>query len=66
MPCQLKETFTCAIRNSKYDESKIKCVRGVSSIADITVQNARGIGLDLCADEITPSDGNCFYHAIVQ
>ena len=38
----------------------------VSSMANIIVQNAREIGLDVSADEITPCDGNCFYHAIVQ
>ena len=61
-----KRQFTRAIRYSNDVECKVKCVSVVSSMADIIVQNARGIGLDVCADEITPGDGNYFYHAIVQ
>ena len=35
-------------------------------MANTIVNNARCIRLNVNADEITPSDGNCFYHAVVQ
>ena len=35
-------------------------------MAEIIVNNARQIGLNVRADTVTPGDGNCFYHAILQ
>ena len=35
-------------------------------MAEIIVTNARQIGLNVHADTVTPGDGNCFYHAILQ
>ena len=35
-------------------------------MANIIVRNALDIGLNVCADSITPRDGNCFYHAVLQ
>ena len=35
-------------------------------MVNIIANNARGIGLNVCANEVTPGDGNCFYHAILQ
>lgn len=35
-------------------------------MANIIVNNARQLGLNVRADNITPGDGNCFYHALLQ
>lgn len=35
-------------------------------MATIIVNNARRIGLQVCSDRVTPGDGNCFYHAVLQ
>ena len=37
-------------------------------MANIIVNNARRIGLNVhhSADNVTPGDGNCFYHALLQ
>ena len=35
-------------------------------MANIIVNNARRIGLNVHADDVTPGDGNCFYHALLQ
>ena len=34
-------------------------------MAEQIVNNARSIGLNVTANEITPGDGNCFYHALI-
>ena len=47
-------------------ESKRNCTNGAKTMAEIIVNNARQIGLNVCADTVTPGDGNCFYHAILQ
>ena len=36
------------------------------NMAQIILQNALNVGLYVELDEITPGDGNCFYHAIIQ
>ena len=46
--------------------NKRRCTKGSTAMADTIVNNARRIGLNVDADEITPGDGNCFYHAVVQ
>ena len=46
--------------------NKRRCAKGSIAMADTIVNNARRIGMDVDADEITPGDGNCFYHAVVQ
>ena len=45
---------------------KRRCTKGVEGMAEIIVNNARQIGLNVHADTATPGDGNCFYHAILQ
>ena len=35
-------------------------------MAEQIVTNARRIGLNVCAGDITPGDGNCFHHALLQ
>ena len=53
-----------AMRES-YFESVIQAER--QAVCDTILAQARSIGLDhLIADQLTVSDGNCFYHAIVQ
>ena len=42
-----------------------KCA-SMESIADTIVDNARRIGLSVCADLHTPGDVNCFYHSVLQ
>ena len=34
--------------------------------ADAILHNARSIGLQVTYDKATPTDGNCFYHAVVE
>lgn len=53
-----------AMRES-YFESVIQAER--QAVCDTILAQARSIGLvHLIADQLTVSDGNCFYHAIVQ
>ena len=35
-------------------------------MANIIVNNARRIGLNVRTDDVTPGDGNCIYHALLQ
>lgn len=53
-----KRTYSC--------RRKQQCVNVPLVMAEQIVNNARQIGLNVVADEITPGDGNCFYHAILQ
>ena len=46
--------------------SKKRCMNGPSAMAEQIVTNVRRIGLNVCAGDITPGDGNCFYHALLQ
>ena len=46
--------------------NKRRCAKGSTAMADTIVNNARRIGWNVDADEITTGDGNCFYHAVVQ
>ena len=34
--------------------------------ADTILHNARSIGLQVTYDKVTPTDGNCFYHAVIE
>ena len=34
--------------------------------ADAILHNARSIGLQVTYDKATPTDGNCFYHAVIE
>ena len=39
---------------------------GSASGADMILANARSVGFnDICYKNITPSDGNCWYHAVL-
>ena len=60
----IKRVFTQSKRVNC--ESKRNCTNGAKTMAEIIVNNARQIGLNVCADTVTPGDGNCFYHAILQ
>ena len=46
--------------------SKKHCTNGPAAMAEQIVINARQIGLNVSAGDITPGDGNCFYHALLQ
>ena len=47
--------------------SNKKCyIKGPKGLATIIVNNARRIGLQVCANDVAPGDGNCFYHAVLQ
>ena len=35
-------------------------------MVNIIVNNARQMGLNVHGDNVTPGDGNCFYHAFLQ
>ena len=56
-----------AKRKRKYASgSKKQCTNGPAAMAEQIVANARRIGLNICAGDITPGDGNCFYRALLQ
>lgn len=64
MPCKAKRK-----RNHtqiKKDSSKRYCTKGPKSMSNIIVNNARRIGLNVRANNVTPGDGNCLYHALLQ
>ena len=50
----------------KKDITKRYCTKGPIAMANIIVNNARRIELNVRADDVTPGDGNCFYHALLQ
>ena len=50
----------------KNNLSKKYCTKGPKSMANIIVNNAKRIGLNVCVDNVTSGDGNCFYHALLQ
>ena len=50
----------------KKDLTKTYCTKGPIAMANIIVNNARRIGLNVRDDNVTPGDGNCFYHALLQ
>ena len=41
-------------------------IKGPKGMTTIIVNNARRIGLQVRSDSVTPGDGNCFYHAVLQ
>ena len=45
----------------KKDLTKTYCTKGPIAMANIIVNNARRIGLNVRADDVTPGDGSCFY-----
>ena len=56
-----------AKRKRKYASgSKKRCTNGPAAMAEQIVTHARQIGLNVCAGDITPGDGNCFYYALLQ
>ena len=65
MPVKSRKSFQ---QNKRVNcESKRNCTNGaLKTMAEIIVNNARQIGLNVCADTVIPGDGNCFYHAILQ
>ena len=59
-------------RKRFYTQKRVHCTpersytKGVEGMAEIIANDARQIGLNVHADTVTPGDGNCFYHLILQ
>ena len=66
MPRKTKRKRIYIQYNKQTNKSKKICTRVPNAMVNIVTNNARRVGLHVHADEVTPGDGNCFYHAILQ
>ena len=46
--------------------SPLKIICRPNYFAETILGNARSIGLQVMYDRVTPADGNCFYHAVIE
>ena len=63
---RIRKRKTVYTQSKSCNKSKGSCTKGPNAMANIIENNAKQIGLNVHADEVTPGDGNCFYHAILQ